>query len=163
MGIGAVDIETSPDDHRGIKTCKIKNGGCQRRGCGLAVGTGNGHARTQTHQLGQHFGTGNNGQISAPGLDNFRIVVPDGRGFYENLHIGNVLGTVTDGNPGTQGAEMLDHGRIVQVGTADLIAKIQKNFGYAAHACSANADHVDLMNFLVHPLLPQKTMPAQQA
>ena len=150
MGVGAVDIEPPPDDDRGVQTGRVEDGGRQGRGGGLAVRTGNGHALAQAHQLGQHLGTGDDGDIAAARFHHFGVVLGDGRGFDQHLHVAHVLGRMAHGDAGPKTAQMLDHGRIAHVRARDVIAQVEQDLGDAAHAGAADAHHVNLPNLAVH-------------
>ena len=150
MGIGAVDIEAPPDDDRGVQTGRIEDGGRQGRGGGLAVGTGNGHALTQAHQFGQHLGTGDDGDVAAARFHHFGVVLGNGRGLDQHLHVAHVLGRMAHGDAGPKTAQMFDHGRIAHVRARDVIAQVEQDFRDAAHAGAADAHHVNLPNLAVH-------------
>ena len=159
MGVGAVDIETPPDDDRGVQTGRVEDGGRQGRGGGLAVRTGNGHALAQAHQFGQHLGAGDDGDVAAARFHHFGVVLGDGRGFDQHLHVAHVLGRMAHGDAGPKTAQMFDHGRIAHVRARDVIAQVEQDFRDAAHASAADAHHVNLPNLAVHMSLSiQKKM-----
>ena len=150
MRVGAIDIEPSADNDGGIKPGCVKNGGRERGGRGLAVGARDGYALPQAHELGQHLGTGNDGDIALARFDQFGIVVTDGGGFDQYLHIPHVFRSVANGYMRAKLAQMAHHGGVAHVRTGYLVFEIKQNLGNTAHARTADAHHMDMTNLAVH-------------
>ena len=150
MGVGSVDIEAAADDHCGVQPGGVEDGGGQRGGGGLAVGARNGYALAQAHEFGQHFGARDDGDVPAAAFHQFGIVVADGRGFDQHLHVAHVFGGMAHGHARAQLAQMPDHRRIAQIRAGNLVALIEQHLGNAAHARAADAHHVNVPDFAVH-------------
>ena len=73
-GIGAHGVHATSDDYRGIEAASCQNRGDHRRGRGLAMHAGDGDAILQPHQLGQHLGALNHGDVLLVGGDDFGVV-----------------------------------------------------------------------------------------
>ena len=102
------------------------------------------------NEFGQHFRTGNDGDVAATRLRHFGIVVGNGRGFDQHLHVAHVLRRMSHGHHGAERAQVLDHGRIAHVRSRDAVPEIQKDLGNAAHSGAADTDHMYLMDLVVH-------------
>ena len=137
-------------------TVGSENGGRERGGGGFAVGAGNGHALPQAHELGQHFRTGDNGDIAPTGLHQFRVVLTDGRGFNQHLHIADIFRRVAQSDVRAQIPQMAHHGRIGHIRPRDRVPLVKQHFRNAAHARAADAHHVDAFDFVVHVKNPLK-------
>ena len=72
-GVGAERVHAAADDDRGVEAAGGEHGGHHRGGGGLAVHAGDGDAVLEAHQLGQHLGALNDGNLAGVGLDDFRI------------------------------------------------------------------------------------------
>ena len=91
--------------------------------------TGNGDALPQTHQLGQHFGTGDYGNITAAGFNKLWIFIVDGGGLHKNLNIPHVFRCMAHCNVCAKVAQMTHNGRITHVRAGNFVALIEKNLG----------------------------------
>src|SRR5215467_4111616 len=78
-GMASQSINFSSDDHRRIQTTLSQHIGYHRCGGGLAMSSRDGHAKLEPHQLGQHFGTRNHGDLFGLGRYHFRVIRRDSR------------------------------------------------------------------------------------
>ena len=134
MPVGAVGVEKAADDDRGIKAGGVEDGRGERRRGGLAVRARHRDARAQTHELGQHFRAGNDGNAAFPGGLHFGIVVGHGRGAHHHLRVAEVFGGMAEMDDGPEAAQTLHRGAVCEVGAVDRVAQVEEHFGNAAHA-----------------------------
>ena len=78
-GIGTHGIDAAANDDRGIEAPGGQDKRHHRGGRGLAMHAGDGDSVFEAHQLGQHFGAGNHGDVEGLGRNNFRVVAGHGR------------------------------------------------------------------------------------
>ena len=108
------------------------------------------HARNsdavfQPHQLGQHLRTLNHGNLARVRLQHLRIFRVHGRAGHDHcrsIHIGRVVPLV---DSRAQCGEPVSDGATLQIGTGDLHAQIEQDFGNAAHADAADTDEVRVL------------------
>ncbi len=74
LGVGAERVDAAADNDRGIEAAGGENAGHHRGGGGLAVHAGDGDAVFEAHQLGQHLGALDDGNLAGVGFDHFGIV-----------------------------------------------------------------------------------------
>jgi hypothetical protein len=77
FGIAPQGVEPSANHHGRVVTGVDQDGRNHRGGGGLAVTAGHGDAVLEPHQLGQHFGSRNHGNLPLLGLENFYVVRTD--------------------------------------------------------------------------------------
>src|SRR5262249_6959404 len=75
-GAGLVDLATN--DERGVEVCGAKDRSDHRSRGGLAVRASDGDAVLEAHQLSEHFGAGNDGNLALVSFDDFGVVEFDG-------------------------------------------------------------------------------------
>ena len=143
MGIGAVGVDDAAVDHGRIEPAGVEQRGHQRGGGGLAVGAGDGDARFQPHQLGQHFGAPHHRQALGARGDQLGIILLDGGGHHHHVGAVDVLRLVADGDLDALVAQPLDVTALGDVGAGDGVAEINEHLGDAAHADAADADEMD--------------------
>lgn len=84
-------VEFAADNESGVESCRAEDGGGQAGGRGFAVRTGNGDAVTEAHQLCQHQGARNNGNLPLQRSDNFGIFFLDGGRGNDDIRTVNVF------------------------------------------------------------------------
>ena len=72
-GVGAERVDAATHDDGGIESAGGEHRGNHRGGGGLAVHAGDGDAVFEAHQLGQHLGALNDGNLAGARLDYFGI------------------------------------------------------------------------------------------
>ena len=82
------------DDDGRVEPAGGEHGGDHRGGGGFAVHSGDGDAVLEAHELGQHLGALNDGNLAGAGLDDFRIGGADGGAGDDDGGSGDVGGVV---------------------------------------------------------------------
>ena len=86
-------------DHRGrIEPGALEHQRHHRRRRRLAMRAGDGDAVAQPHQLGEHLGARNDGNVPAHRFGGFRIRRRDRRRHHDDVRAADVLGVVADGD-----------------------------------------------------------------
>ena len=148
--VGAHGVDATSDNDGGIEAAGGENGGDHGRGGGFAVHAGDGDSVFQAHQLGEHFGALDDGNVQAARFNDFRVVDGDGGAGDDDIGSGDVGGGVTFKGCCAERREALRDGGGLKVGAGDLIAEIQQDLGDTAHADAADADEMDALNFCEH-------------
>ncbi|MNY12188.1 hypothetical protein D3C86_1452570 [compost metagenome] len=141
--IGAIGIDDAAIDDGRVEIAGFQQGRDHRGGRRLAVGAANGDGVTETHQLGQHFGTANDRQVFFPRGDEFRIVLLDGGGNDHDLGVTEIVRRMADEHLDALVAQTLHIGAVGLIRPLNAVAEIVKHFGNAAHADPAYADEMD--------------------
>jgi hypothetical protein len=100
----------------------------------------------QAHQLGQHLGALDDGQVPGARLQHLGIVGADRGGGDHHLCSQHVLGVVAVEDRGPQGGQALGHGGMLEVGTRDLVAEREQHLGDTAHADATDAHKVHALD-----------------
>lgn len=98
LGIGASRVQPTTDDEGRIDATFGQHAGNEAGGGGLAMGTGNGDALFQAHQLGQHEGTRHDRNALFPGGHDLRVVFLDGSRSHYRIGTGDVFRRVANGH-----------------------------------------------------------------
>ena len=114
------------------------------------MGARHGDALAQAHQLGQHHRARHHRYPARPRGQHFRIIRPHGGGHHHRIGIGQMLFRVADIYRCAQFLEAFRGDAVAEIGTAHLIAKIEQHLGDAAHAGAADANEVQMFNFMFH-------------
>ena len=149
-GVSACGVEFAADNESRVKSCRAEDGGGQAGGRGFAVRAGNGDAVTEAHQLRQHQGARNNGNLLLQRSDNFGIFFFDGGRGNDDIRTVNVFGGMAGINLNAQAAQMLGSGISRLIRTGNFKAQIVQDFGDAAHADAADTDKMDVGNSIFH-------------
>ena len=104
----------------------------------------------QPHQFGQHLGALNHRNMQAPRFRDFGITHRDRGTGDHNIRAGDVRGGVSLENSRAQRGKSLRGGRIPQVGTGNLVAKVQQHFGNPTHADATNPHEMNALNLGEH-------------
>ena len=73
-GVGAEGVDAAADDDGGVEAAAGEDGGDHAGGGGLAVHAGDGDAVLEAHQLGEHLGALDDGDLAGAGLEDLGIV-----------------------------------------------------------------------------------------
>jgi hypothetical protein len=141
---------------------------------GLSVGAGHGHGPFVDHERGQGTGAVEDAQSPALRLDEFGVVLADGRGDDEGVGLAEVVRRMPDRHGGAQGSQHVDDGGFLRVRTRDVDSVHDHDPGDSGHPRSADADEVDGTEFVtgtmfdirlghVQPSSARVTMPAIRA
>jgi hypothetical protein len=104
------------DDDGGIEAAGGQHRGDHRGGGGLAVHAGDGDSILEAHQLGQHLGALNHGNLAGAGLDNLRIRHADSGAGDNDRGSGNVGGVVALVNGRAHLGQPVGHRPAAQIG-----------------------------------------------
>ena len=72
-GVGAERVDAATYDDGGIEAAGSEHAGHHGGGGGFAVHAGDGDAVFEAHQLGEHLGALDDGNLAGVGFDNFRV------------------------------------------------------------------------------------------
>ena len=109
------------------------------------MGSGDGDAVFQAHQLGKHLGARDHRDFHFVRFDDFGIVGDDGGRSDHHVSAVDVDGFVRVENGGAEFGEAFGDGRRLAVRTGNGIAEGEQDFGDAAHADAADADEMDAL------------------
>ena len=150
FGVGAGTVQTPADHVGGIKPSCCKHRGGERRRRGLAVRTGNGNAPAQAHEFGKHHGARHHGNVGlARGL-HFGVAFVHSRRNDKAVGPVNVFLAMPLVDRGTQMLQAFRDRALRQVRAAYRITEVQKDFGNAAHARTADAYEVNVFDDKLH-------------
>ena len=146
LRIAAIGRDFAADGEAGGQSGGLENAGRHARHGGLAVGAGNGDALSIAHQFGQHRAAPQHRNAASRRGGHFNV--GGGDGARRHHHVGGVNGAsvVLVGNRCAQLGETLRRRRAHEIRTADGVALRQQQFGDAAHAGTADANHVDMLH-----------------
>ena len=128
-----------------------QDAGDQRGGGGLAVRAGHRDALLEAHQFRQHHGARHHRDMC--------FLAPPSTSGLSSLHRGghhhdigplDMRCRMTLENLRTLLGQAPRGGVIGHIGTADLKAQVDQHFGDAAHAGAADADKMDVFDFMFH-------------
>ena len=111
---------------------------------------GNGDAVFEAHELGEHFGTLNDGDFVGVGFEDLGIHGIDGGACDDHSGPGDVAGVVAFIDGGAEVGEAVSDGAAAQIGAGDLYAEVQQDLGNAAHPDSTDADEVRVLGGCKH-------------
>ena len=143
LGVGAIGVDDAAIDHGRIKPACIQKGRDHRGRGGLAVRAAHGDGKLKPHKLGQHFGAAHQRDASFARGGVFGIVRLDGGRIDHRRGAFDMGGVMADEDAGAKRGQAFGIGRGLGVGALHRIADAQHDFGYAAHAYSADADEVN--------------------
>ena len=81
-----------------------------------------------------------------------RISRIDCRTGNHHLCAGDIFCAMTFGNNRPERPEAISYGRLLQIGTRDLVAKVQQHFGDPTHADATNPDKMNALDFGKHKI-----------
>lgn len=139
-GIGSGCVDATANNKSRVESRCRENGSDQRSSRGLPVRACHGNSVFQAHQLGEHLGAGNYGDLQLAGFDDFRIIRTHRRGRNHNLRTAHVLGLVAFENFRAEIAQALGNCRRFHVRAGDGVAEREEHFRDAAHSAAADAD-----------------------
>ncbi len=130
--------------------CRIEMRGAKNRSdhrsrSRLAVRAGYGDAIFQAHQLREHLGARDDGDLSFVRFDDFGIVLLDRRRGHYDVRAFDVDGFVAFVDRGAEILQALGDVRGFGVRAGNGIAQRQQDFGDAAHADAADTDQVNAL------------------
>ena len=146
LRVAAIGRDLAADGETGCQSGGLENTCRHARHGGLAVGAGNGDALSIAHQFGQHRAAPQHRNVASRRGGHFNV--GGGDGARRHHHVGGVDGefVVLVGNRSAQLGETLRRRRAHEIRTADGVALRQQQFGDAAHAGTADANHVDMLH-----------------
>src|SRR5215469_1133388 len=104
----------------------------------------------QAHQLSQHFGSRNDGNVAGVRGGNFRIVARDGGAGADDFSSGEIFSPMTFKGNSAQGGKTMRDSRGLEVGARDLETKVEQHLIDAAHADAADAYEMDTLDLGKH-------------
>src|SRR5690606_27998754 len=108
----------------------------------------------ETHQLGQHHGTGHYRDGAAARLHHLGIALVDGGGDNDDIGLFQILTCMPLEYQRSKFLQTLRYAVTGQVGTADAESKIQQHLGDAAHAGAADTDKMNVLHSMFHDRSP---------
>lgn len=145
-GVGAEEVDATADDDGGVEVAGGEDGGDHACGRCLSVHAGDGDAVLEAHELGEHFGAGDDGNFAEVGFDDLGVVRRDGGGGDDDVGGAGVFGAMALEDDGAEGFEAVGDGGAAEVGAGDGVAEGEEDFRDAAHADAADADEVDALH-----------------
>ncbi len=136
---------SAANDHGGVESGVIENGGGHRGGGGFSMAAGHGDAELQTHQLSQQLAARDYRDAQPPRFNDFGIGSVDRGADHQHARAVDVGGAVALMDGGAERGEAFGDGAEPQVRPADLIAEIQQHLGNSAHADPADAREVQVL------------------
>src|SRR5665647_1649840 len=149
LGVGPDRVQAAADDDRRVEAAGLEDERGHGRRRRLAMGAGHGNAVLHPHELGQHLGPGDDRDQALPGLDDFDVVLADGRRDDDDVGVLEVLGPVADGDLRAEAHEPACGVVLLEIGAGNLVAEVEQDLGDAVHAGPADADHVDVVELAV--------------
>ncbi len=116
----------------------------------FTVGARHGNTVFHAHQLSQHLSPGNNRHQQTVRFQNFWVVGFNRRRSYHHIDFLQVFRSMPVANLSAQFDQPAGDFSFPQIGTRHPVAKIEKNFGNAAHADAADTNKMYFANFTVH-------------
>ena len=141
--VAADHLEPAAHHHGGIEPGAGQELSRHRGGGGLAVGTADGDAVVEAHDLGQHLAAPQGGQAEAAPGPHLGILRADGGGDDDEIGAPHLPRGVPDEDLDAQLGQAVGDLRTGQVAAADLVVHPQQDLGEAAHAGPADAHEVD--------------------
>jgi len=126
-------VDLAADDHRGIQPRRAQHRGDERRRRRLAVRPGDGDGVANAHQLGEHLGARDDGDLQGTRAGDLRVVRVDGARVDEDVGAAQVVRGVADEDPH---AEALQATRVLvglEVRAADVEVERAEDLGETAH------------------------------
>ena len=116
----------------------------------FAVHTRDGNPVLETHEFGEHLGPRNDRNMQPNGLEDFRIGRTNGGTYDNHIRPRDVLLTVPLKYSRAEPFQPVGDQGSLQVGTGDLVTKVEQDLGDPAHADPADTDEVNALNFCEH-------------
>src|SRR5579862_1850696 len=144
-GGGSGLIDFAADHKSGVKMCGGEDGCDKRSGGGFAVRAAHGDAVLETHEFGEHLGSGNYGNFPLVGFHHFGVVGFNGRRGDDDVRAFHVGGLVPFIDGGAEILQPFGNRGELAVGAGNGVAEGEEHFSYAAHADAADTDEVDAL------------------
>src|SRR5699024_9138730 len=134
--------QRATDHVSGIDAQVLQNDGDHRGRGGLAVCSGDRDPFTVQQECTQCCGSGEDAQAPPVCLDEFGVVLTDGRGDHKGLGRAEVLGGVSHVDPGTHLLQFTQGVSITGITTGDLDTELQQYAGDTGHSRPTQTDEV---------------------
>src|SRR5687768_15129484 len=116
----------------------------------------------ESHQFTEHLCARHDRDAVTQGRLYFGVIRLHCAGDDDDIGIGDILGSVTENDLSAEFLQAPRHGIGLQVRAAHVVAKIDQNFGDAAHAAAANTNKVDALD-AAHAVVAQSAQLAHAA
>ncbi len=114
-----------------------------RRRRRLAVGARDGDPLLDAHQLAQHLGARDDGDVARAGGRDLRVVGAHRAGDDDDVGARHVFGAVADADAGAQRGQAARDFALAQVRAGHRVAEVQQHLGDPGHADAADTDEMD--------------------
>ncbi len=111
---------------------------------------GDGDAVFQAHQLGEHLGALDDGDLARSRLDDLGIALVDGGAGDDDAGADDVSRRVALEDGCAEAAEAIGGCAAAQVGAGDGVAEVEQNLGDSAHADAANSYEMNSLRLYEH-------------
>jgi hypothetical protein len=149
-GVRAGGVEAAADDEGRVEPGLGEDAGDERGRGRLAVRAGDRDALLETHQLGEHHRARHDRHALRARRDHLGVVALHRARRDHRLGAGDVRGVVADRDPDAALRERPGRRALALVGAGDPVAEVVQHLGDAAHARTADADEVDLLDRVLH-------------
>ena len=135
--------ERTADDEGRVQRGTGEHGGDHRGGSRLAVSAGDRDPSPVQHERAKGCAAVQHPKAPPSGLDQFGIVVPDGRRCHDRTGLPQLICRVTDVDSRASGLQCPQVGRVLSIAAADGNAELQEGCGDAVHSRPADRDEVN--------------------
>ena len=139
-GVTSQRIHLAPDHHGGIQPPLRQHIGHHRRCRSLTVGAGNGDAEFQPHQLRQHLGPRNHGNLLGLRRHHLGVLGRHGGGDDHHLRLPHIRLLMADKDASAKLFQSPRRIGRLQIRARHFIAQGQQHLGDAAHPRAPDAD-----------------------
>ncbi|MNT20101.1 hypothetical protein D3C72_1553980 [compost metagenome] len=148
--IGTCTVELAAN-HKGRVPARFgQHARDQAGGGGLAMGSGNGDALAQAHQLCQHLRARHHRNVPGACGQHLGVVGLHRRRGDHSLRVGDMCRIVADKGGDACIAQVLQGGAVGQIRTRHHIAQVVQHFGNAAHAGATDTHEVNALDGVLH-------------
>ena len=148
--VGAGGVEPAADHEGRVEAGLGEHAGDEAGRRRLAVRAGDRDALLQAHQLGQHHGARHDRHAARARGDHLGVVGAHRGRRDDRLGAGDVIGVVADRDADAERGERPRRRALALVGARDRVAEVVQDLGDAAHAGTADADEVDVLDGVLH-------------
>ena len=114
------------------------------------MGARNCDSAAKTHQFGEHHGARHDGNAELAGGDDLRVVLMHRRRNHHGVRAADVLFVVATEDARTERLQALGDGALREVRAAHDVAEIEHHLCDAAHARTADADEMQMVDQKLH-------------
>jgi hypothetical protein len=153
LGVGAGAVQSTTDHEGRIETALRQHARHQACGRGLAVGARNRNALLQPHEFGQHHRARHDRNALGARGHHLRIVRLDRGRRHDRIRALDILSRMTLRDLCTQFRQAQRCRIAAEVRSGYGVAEVEQHLCDAAHAGTADANEVNIFDFMFHACL----------